>query len=198
MVQLYKNAVIQTLRDRRMRSINFQYGPSRVYQTGYQDVAKLVEDGHIRFEISRNGNASYGVDSDPGQVHTWSVSNNTVEQDSSGNLRLKRPLSNEELGTIVHEATHALQDYQRHQRNLSPQMAEGSAYIASWLARLTWGFPRLQRGVDYSRFSHTYARWVAGKVLDGEITYIIPTRDVNQLNGLVLIGSPHRYVFNGI
>jgi hypothetical protein len=201
MSQLFSDAVIATLRDRRIREVNFSYGPTKVYPSGYYgDVARAIRHGHIQFVVT-SGDASYTADAPRGATHTWSVPNHMAETDRRGNVRVKGALSAGDRGTIVHEATHALQDYQRLSEKLgsqfTPQMAEGSAYVAAWIARLQWGYPRLAPNVVPST-SHAYARSIAGKLLDGEIVYIIPNGDVQRLNALVRTGSAHRYVFNGL
>lgn len=202
MSALFRDAAIETLRHPNMLMVNFEYGPTRVYPQGYRSVAKLIQDGHIRFVVTA-GNSSFEVDTPRGQVHTFNVSDQIAETDARGEIRIRgRVLSAGTRGTIVHEATHALQDYQRLSAKLgnsfTPRMAEGAAYLAGWIAKLQWGYPRLQPDIDQRWTSHSYARWIAGKVLERQIVYRIPFDDINMLNRMVRTGSASRYVFDGI
>jgi hypothetical protein len=96
---------------------------------------------------------------------------------------------------VVHEATHALQDYQR--IRLDPQTSEGAAYLAAWIARLVWGYPRLSGSAASVVTSHSYARRLAARVIDQGI-YVIPVDDVRTLNSLVGTAVASSYVFNGL
>lgn len=193
-----KQFVIDTLRHNNISRINFSYGPIRVYPAGYsRDVAKLVEDGHIQFNAAPG--AHYTVDARPGEPHRMAVPAEHVQLDSGGRLVTKTNLGQlggaRFRGTIVHEATHALQDYQRNQTDA--RTAEGAAYLAGWMASLLWGYPRLPSNVRPTT-GHAYARQLAGRCLGGQIAYAIPDAEVRALNALVVTGSASRYVFNGI
>lgn len=211
-----KQFVLDTLTHSKIRPINFQYGPLRVYPSGYQhDVASLVRDGHIQLTVS-GGDAHYTINAAPGETHFMALPQRFVQGDLGGTLRV-RSLSGREgaefRGTIVHEATHALHDYQharmetetqrrlreRRGRPAPPRarMAEGAAYLASWIARLQWGYPRLDPN-GATRTSHAFARILAARVLDGDIVYVIPNSDVMTLNSKVAHASEDQYVFNGI
>lgn len=207
-----KQFVIDILRHDNTNRINFRYGPILVYPEGYKrDVAQLVEDGHILFDITRG--AHYTVDARPGQPHHMALPMENIEQTSgsqqyhnAGMLSVKANLGASWesrvsqgaagfRGTIIHEATHALQDYQRTQTN--SQTAEGAAYLAGWMASLLWGYPPLQSDVVPGT-DHAYARRLAERRLNGLIGYVIPDAEVRALNALVTTGTASRYVFNGI
>lgn len=199
-----KQFVIDTLRHNNISRIDFRYGPILVYPAGYsRDVVQLVEAGHIQFDTSPG--AHYTVDTRPGEPHRMALPAEHVEQNSdarnrnAGMLSVKANLG--QLGgarfrmTIIHEATHALQDYQRNQTDA--RTAEGAAYLAGWIASLLWGYPRLPSDAVPTT-GHAYARRLAGHRLDGQIAYVIPDTQVRRLNALVATGSASRYVFNGI
>jgi hypothetical protein len=190
-----KRFVVETLRDGRIRSINFRYGSILVYPEGFsRDVAKLVEDGHIQF--TNTPGAHYTVDARPGERHTMALPSQDVEPDPrTGALNVRGSPGSLFRGTIVHEATHALQDYQRHPSD--PRTAEGAAYLAGWMANLLWGYPPLPAAVRPTT-GHAYARRLAERRLQSQIGYVIPEAEVRALNDLVLTGSASRYVFNGI
>lgn len=200
----FRTAVAALLRDRRLGALNFAYGPVRIYPSGYRDVAQLVEDGHIVFRLTSGLNASFEVDTPRGTPHPFNVPTWMAEEGADGVVRVKGALSIEASGTIVHEATHALQDYQRLGSRpggrFTPRTAEGAAYVAAWMARIILGQPRLGRPIDrgmIERTSHAYARYLAEELLDRRIVYLVPPDDVRRLDELVLIGSPSRYVFEG-
>jgi hypothetical protein len=206
---IVKQFVIETLRDSKIRRINFRYGPIRVYPEGYQrDIAEAVEHEHIGF-LAAAGNPYYTAERLRGQQHIMALPAEHIELNSNtpngnaGILSVKANLG--QLGgaglrgTIVHEATHALQDYQRNQTDA--KTAEGAAYLAGWMASLLWGYPRLMLpGGGVPSTAQAYARWLAGLRLDGRIGYEIPKSHVDALNGLValLLESADGYVFNGI
>lgn len=196
--------VIETLRHDNINRINFRYGPVSVYPVGYsRDVAKLVEDGHILFDAVPG--AHYTVDTRPGERHRMALPAEHVERGAADRSRGPDALDvKAELGqlggarfrgTIVHEATHALQDYQRNQTDA--RTAEGAAYLAGWMASLLWGYPRLPGGVVPTT-GHAYARRLAADRLDGRVGYVIPEAEVRALGALVETGAESRYVFNGI
>ena len=197
-----KEFVIDTLKHGNIGRINFRYGPILIYPDGYsRDVAKLVQDGHILFDT--NEGAHYTVDTRPGEPHHMALPaehiDATVPTRNAGQLQVHSNLGR--IGgarfrmTVVHESTHALQDYQRTQTE--PEMAEGAAYLAGWIACLLWNHPRLEPGVTPNT-AHAYARQLAGDFLDNRIGYLIPENAVARLNGIVLTGAASRYVFNGI
>jgi hypothetical protein len=166
-----------------------------VYPDGYRrDVAQLVQDGHIRFSITAG--AHYTVDSRPGEPHTMALPSDDFDTDPrTGELTVRGTPGSALRGTVIHEATHALQDFQRHHSD--PETAEGAAYLAGWMASILWGFPPMPPG-PIPATGHAHARRLAERVLQREILYLIPPAEVTALNGYVRTGSPHRYVFNGI
>jgi len=200
-----KEFVISILTHSNIQRVNFRYDTIRIYPDGYsRDVKKLVEDGHILFDTTEG--AHYTVDARPGEPHRMALPAEHIDVPVSspaardaGRLNVRENLG--QLGgarfrmTIVHEATHALQDYQRHQSD--PQTAEGAAYLAGWITALLWNYPRLEPGAS-ANSGHAYARRLAAKVLDGEVGYVIPAAEVSRLNDRVAIGGERRYVFNGI
>lgn len=190
--------VLETLTHPHIDRINFQYGPTRVYPNGYRrDIARAVRNGRIAFETTSGGH--FRMNTPPGQTHHMAVPGNLVYVDE-GVLCVKSRLSPLEAadlrGTIIHEATHALQDYQR--AALDPRMSEGSAYLAGWMGRLQWGYPRLGSGGNIHASANAYARHLAARLLDHVIVYIVPNSDVQRLNALVTTGSRQQYVFNGL
>ncbi len=197
-----KEYALDTLRHPHVNRINFQYGPTRVYPSGFRDdVARAVAGDRIVFVADSGGH--FTMDAAPGQQHRMAVPSDLVYADRNGTLRVKArlsPLENAGMrGTIVHEATHALQDFQR--RALTPQISEGAAYLAGWIARLLWGYPRLSAsatGREIEASAHSYARSLAAKLLDRQIVYLVPENDMRWLNAHVTTGAAHRYVFNGI
>ena len=197
-----KEFALETLGHRRISRLNFRYGPILIYPAGYsRDVAKLIEDGHILFDT--NEGAHYTVDSQPGEHHHMALPKQNIDSPvptrNAGHLQVLPNLGR--IGgaqfrmTVVHESTHALQDYQRNQTD--PEMAEGAAYLAGWITCLLWNHPRLEPGVTPTT-AHAYARQLAGDFLDSRIGYIIAERAIERLNGMVLTGAASRYVFNGI
>ena len=187
--------VLETLTHRKIERVNFRYGPIRVYPAGYnRDVAKLVRDGHIQF--TTQAGAHYTADHRPGERHTMALPAQDFKHHlAEGTLTVRGTPSPLLRGTVVHEATHALQDYQRN--HTDPAMSEGAAYLAGWITNLLWGYPELATAPDRPT-GHSCARELAGRFVHGHVGYVIPDADVQTLNGLVAIGSPHRYVFNGI
>lgn len=190
-----KQFVLETLQHSRVARINFKYGSILVYPTGYsRDVANLVQDEHIQFTTAPG--AHYTVDSQPGVRHQMALPAQDFQQDPNTRVLNVRGNPGPLLrGTIIHEATHALQDYQRHQTDAST--AEGAAYLAGWITSLLWGYPELPSNAQPTT-GHAYARQLAGRFIHGQIGYLIPDAEVRALNALVSTGSASRYVFNGI
>lgn len=204
MALTFKQAVIDTLTDRRLEAINFGYRGSFVYQSGFRDVANLVRDGHIQFVYSGSGDNSFAPASPSGSPHIWSVNRDIADVGSDDRILIRGVLGSGGRGTIVHEATHALQDYQRLNApdrlgsGFSAEHAEGAAHIAGWMARMLWGWPRPQQG-DSTHGTIACARRIAADLLDGTIDPIITPGQAAILDGYAAhsIGSRHRYAFHG-
>ncbi|MEZ5066934.1 MAG: hypothetical protein R3B81_19640 [bacterium] len=211
MAKSLQRFVLDTLRSPLLDEINFQFGNLRVYPQGLRrDVARLVAHRHI--EVTSDPTRVYGpgatvdggcfvVDTPRGQRHPLFV-NPRWTFDRGGHPYV-RPLSEYEraelCGTIVHEATHALHDYQRLGR-IRPTAAEGAAYMAGAIARRLFG-PRPAPAVSNPTLNGiTYSLHLADRYLaaDRHSRYLIPTHDVVELERRVSAGSENRYIFNGI
>lgn len=204
MPQPFKDAVVETLTDRRMQALNFGYGPIRVYPHGYTEVANLVRDGHIRFNYVGGGDNSFAPDAPAGEPHTWNVSRDLGEPDGRGGVQVRNVVGISGRGTIVHEATHALQDFQRLNApdrlgsGFTAEMAEGAGHIAGWIARFQWGWPAPQSN-ERTYGTIAFAKQIAAALLDGRIVYQVPDGLYRQLNSYAAnsIGSRDRYSFHG-
>ena len=99
--------------------------------------------------------------------------------------------------TIVHEATHALQDYQRLGR-LDPLTSEGAALLADGIARRRWNDPTKVTNINAGPIA--YALFVADWFLKQSNTarYVIPREYVLGLRQRASTGASGRYCFNGI
>lgn len=204
--------VLETLTSRRVDELNFQFGSTRVYPSGYRsDIAGCIRNGSIRLSSAPSsisttphlisGQGSFIVDAPPGHVHILYI-NPDLTEEISGELHVKQGLSTQERaslrGTIIHEATHALQDWQR--ASLDPRLAEGAAYLAGAITSRLWGFqlisPIVNPRVSGTAYSLTLADWFLSS--PRHIRYLIPMDDVLRMKSLVRTGSSERYVFNGI
>jgi hypothetical protein len=208
-----RDFVLETLTHEFIGRLNFRYGPMRVYPEGYRrDIAGCVRDGLIRLtidpaEVGYAGAAaapagSFVSDTPRGRIHPFFVNPRLCET-RHGNVYLLDGLSENERadlrGTIVHEATHALQDYQR--RPLDPRTAEGAAYLAGAIARRLWRYRTATPIVNPRAGGLAYSLHLAERFLaetDPHRRYLIPSDDVMILNSLVTTGAAHRYVFDGI
>jgi hypothetical protein len=210
--QSLRQFVLETLTGPEVDDLNFQYGPMRVYPAGYRrDIARGIRGGSIELTSDASrvygpgqspANGSFVVDTPRGQVHPFFINPEWTFQ-QGGRLCVRPGLGTQGRadlkGTIIHEATHALQDYQRNA--LRPQTAEGAAYLAGAIARRRHGYrtagtivnPRVS-GIAYSL--HLADRFLAET--NRHQRYLVPGADVAILDSLVSTGSHHRYVFNGI
>ncbi|MBI4523213.1 MAG: hypothetical protein HY695_05300 [Deltaproteobacteria bacterium] len=205
--------VLETLTSEFVERLNFEFGPMRVYPSGYRnDIAGCIRNGRIRITSdpstissspsSVDADGSYAIDTPRGQIHPFFIHPRWTIL-TGGELYLKDGLSGNESaslrGTIIHEATHALQDWQRAQ--LDPPTAEGAAYLAGAIARRLWGYRTLGRIENPQASGHAYALTLADRFLaepNGARRYHIPTDDVATLKSLVSTVHADRYVFNGI
>lgn len=209
-----RDFVIETLTDAHIGRLNFRYGATRVWPDGYRlDIAGCVRDGHIRPTIDPavlGGDparraipaGSYVMETPRGNVHPFFIDPANCDV-VGGTAYVKRSLLPGELadlrGTIVHEATHALQDWMR--VRLDPRTAEGSAYLAGAITRRLWGYRRGIPIVNPRAGGLAYSLMLADRFLaetDPHRRYEIAGDDVMELNALVTTGSASRYVFNGI
>lgn len=201
----FSEIVKSTLSDPNMLNINFVYGPVKVYPNGYKTVAALIRHGHISFRISDDANAHYSP-----IENTWHVPSNIADV-RNGEVYFTGALGAGVRKTIVHEATHALEDYQRLSDKLgssfTPAMAEGAAYVAGWMAAINWGFQPVYGDRPPMRTANAIARWIASRFLPPDIVVgrsspgsavsHIPMRYVQELNARVLTGSHSLYQFRG-
>jgi hypothetical protein len=195
--------VLETLGSPYVDKLNFQFGPMRVYPLGYRrDIAGCIRNGRIALRLgSTSGPAgSFAVDTPRGQIHPF-VFNSRLIDERSGVLHLKSLSAREQAdlrGTIIHESTHALQDWQR--ISLTPQMSEGPAYLAGAIARRLWGYRDLGPVPNPRVTGHAFALYLADRFLAAPVhsRYIIPANDVQVLVSLVSTGSADRYSFDGI
>ncbi len=198
---LLQDYALDTLTSPNINKLNFKYGPMRVYPLGYQrDIAGCIRNGRITINFDPNYRyaASYEPDAPRGQKHALTVGPDYVEN-RSGIIQLKSLSVHENAlfrGTIIHECTHALQDWQR--IHLSPAMSEGVAYVAGAIAKRLWGYNNHISNPHIS--AHAYALSLADRFLSAPINsrYIIPENDVQTLSRLVTTGTSSRYIFNGI
>jgi hypothetical protein len=203
--------VLETLTHHHVGRLNFRYGPMRVYPDGYRrDIAGCVRDGLIRpttdaatAHISGAAPAgAFRMETPRGEPHPFFVNPDLFDV-RGGTAYLKSTLSANELadlrGTIVHEATHALQDWQRVE--LDPRTAEGAAYLAGAIFRRLCGFRTLGTIVDPLASGTAYSLHLADRFLaetDPHRRYLIAEEDVTTLNRLVTTARFDRYVYNGI
>lgn len=225
MARAIEEAVVSILRNPRLRGVNFSYGPLRVYPQGYAAIANAIENGSIRIEQA-DGNASFRANPEDGATEVMSLGSEIAVQGSRGRLVCVRNLATTGHATIVHEATHALQDFQQISarnagfRGISEQsdrarMAEGAAYVAGWMAAYFFGHADLQddvaarcqsimdnRGAETRETrtlpSHAFARWIAEQLIARNFVYQVPQLAVSALNRRVLIGTPENYEFEGL
>jgi hypothetical protein len=205
--------VLETLTSSFVNRLNFQFDTMLVYPNGYSgDIAACIRGGSIRLtsdpaaisshpeQMSADG--SFVADTPRGQAHHFFVhSRHTLSRGSE--LFLRDDIAANELarlrGTIVHEATHALQDFQR--RPLDPPTAEGAAYLAGAIMMRQCGYRTPSPIVNPRAGIHAYALTFADRFLaepNAGRRYVIPPDDVGWLKRLAPTGSAHRYVFEGI
>lgn len=191
-----RDFAIDTLRHRNIDRINFRFGTQHIYPRGYRELIRAITSGRIRIMAvafsGGNRGAEYSASTEPGRTHTLSVSSRYISMDREGTLRR---LSSAEQGmlrmAIVHEMTHALQDYNR--SRLSPQTSEASAYVAGWIAAILWRYEGTDTMEDHQRF----ARGIAQQVLSG--IYEVDRLFTSQLEAIVPFNrAPRSYTFNGI
>ena len=110
-----------------LTKINFKFGTYRINGNEYGIVARAIRSGDIGCVYD----ASFG--DMQMKYHTeWSASNGVVDRKNtiySGNRNF--PTINHKA-VVVHEATHALQDYHKRKRILAIQ-DEGASYLAQFL-----------------------------------------------------------------
>jgi hypothetical protein len=116
-----KDDVVNLLRSREAQSINFRFGTISIYGSGYGTIASAIETRHIMLEnmVSRVSGALLCE-------YCHSVGVNCVNRllvDEA--LDFNAPV---EAQLVIHEATHAVMDYQRTRLNLLE--SEATAYIA--------------------------------------------------------------------
>jgi hypothetical protein len=211
--------VLDTLRNTLINRVNFRYGSLCVEPDSYRrDIAGLVESGSIRVTIdpaeaglteaqASRVDGSYVIDRRRGRVHPLFIHpRNCVVR--AGEVFVREATEHEMAGmrgTVVHEATHALQDLR--QVDLDPRSAEGSAYLAGAITARLWGYAIPPRG----QVPHPYdapqlwnlgiGLWLADRLLDQAtpgVPYTVPADDVMIANSRVRTVDGRRYDFNGI
>lgn len=186
-----KDFAIDTLMHSNMRKVNFQYGGLRVYPSGFATIASAIRNGHIRLiGANLSSGADYDPSTRPGRQHTIRVDTSFVTPGGSSSL-LSLSAKSERLlrMAIVHECTHALQDYQR--VTATPELAEGAAYVAGWIAAIQWGYTFVPTGGHQA-----IARNLARQIIAG--SYNVRPILVHSLGLNVPTARASYYVFNGI
>jgi hypothetical protein len=201
--------VVETLTTR-VEDLNFVFDGVRVYPSGYHtDVAGLFRSNRIRV-TSDYGRVSTDPPAQAGQGHYKSLTlrgethflfiHPSLTEARASELYVKKlsPFEAADLrGTIIHECTHALQDYQR--GPITPRTAEACAYLAGAIARRKWGYSQRVTNSRVSGFA--YALTMADRFLaerDRHRRYVIPQNEVQDLKSLVTLGSAQHYVYNGV
>jgi hypothetical protein len=211
-MQTLRDFVLETLTHVHVGRLNFRYGATRVWPDGYRgDIAHCVRDGLIRVTTDRavlgpdpelldTPGGAFLMDTPRGQPHPMYFDSGSCDI-VSGTAYVKRTLSVYEQadlrGCVVHEATHALQDWMR--VRIDPCTAEGAAYLAGAITRRLWGYAIVLANPGVSGLSRSLA--VADRFLaetDPHRRYVIPSADVTWLNARVTTGAASRYVYNGI
>lgn len=218
MLKPLTNFVLDTLTNTLIQSVHFRYGSFCVTPDGYRrDVADLVRDGRIRFTVdpaqvgmtaeqASQTDGAFVVDTEPGQTHPLFIHPRYCEVHGGtiyvkDNLGLDHPRLR---GTVVHEATHVLQDMQR--AHLNPFQAEGAGYVAGAITARKWGLALPPPGQIADPEFYVgpldgtgVALWIADRILDEVGPHCsIPAREMGLLERKVGTGSPNRYAFNGI
>lgn len=103
-----RQLALEVLRESEIRRINFRYRSCPVYSSGFADIARLIECGRITVGRLRGDGGVYYEQADEMFI-------------AQGRDKAVRR-------TIVHEATHALQD--RHSDPMTSLASEGAAYVA--------------------------------------------------------------------
>ncbi|NJN64260.1 MAG: hypothetical protein HC882_04855 [Acidobacteria bacterium] len=205
--------VLETLTCEHIDQLNFRFGHLLVYPSGYRDdIAGAIRNGRIRLtsdpaEITSNphgtsASGSFVADTPRGEVHPFFI-NPEFTVSTGGVLHVRDGLSRSESaslrGTIVHESTHALQDYQR-LGTPDPRAAEGAAYLAGAITAHLWGYRTVGAIVNPRVSGRSYAIVLAERFLRElpSNRYVISREDVSILQSLVTTGGAHRYVFDGI
>ena len=190
-------------------SIRLSSDPSRISSTPHLITAdgSFTADtppGHVHILfINPRWTKVYPIDSH--ERHVRSTQEETEQlwvKGVPGELHVRPGLSTREeaslRGTIIHEATHALQDWQG--ASLSPSIAEGAGYLAGAITMRLWGYQSFGQITSPPTDVHGCALLLADWFLSTprHERYIIPMVKVREMKRLVSTGSRHRYVFNGI
>jgi hypothetical protein len=216
MATLARDFVLETLTSPNVNKLFFQYGRTFVYPEGYRrDIAACIRNRRIEVTsdvervYGRNGapaNASFVVDTPRGSVHPFFLNPRWTDT-VHGRLVIKRLSPHEKAdlkGTIIHEATHALQDFQRLDRRgrgrLRPSVAEGAAYLAGAITRRLHGYRMPPIANPRANF-FLYTMDLADRYLAAWRPHrqaVIAQDDVTWVTGHAPTGSHDRYDFNGI
>ncbi len=192
----FKKTALDTLRHANTGRINFQYGYLRVYPRGFHEIANLIESDHIIYQLSHGNH--YDPTPERGETHFIGVSS-SLGRDENGTLMAVPGFTPQNRGTIIHEACHAMHDYQRMTVRrgdaIGPRQYEGAATLAGWIGALLWGFDQAPNPLLTSTMQ--LARDKARQFLDGTIGYQIDDTTMRELDNAVTTGTTSRYVFNG-
>lgn len=210
-----RDFLIECLTAPQTARLNFRFGPLQVYPTGFsQDVARAISSGVIRLttdgaalgmsaaaaaSFARQANAAYTPDPAPGRRHVLWV-NPSLCARGAGEPQLA-PMGRIEAaalrGTLMHECTHALQDYQRAQT--TPDIAEAAAYLVGAITARQYGYA-LGAIANPRASGRAYALSLADRMLGAGVqhSYVVAADDVRALRALVATGSSERYLFNGL
>ena len=192
-----KKRALETLRHSNIGQINFHYGSLHVYPDHFRRIADLIDNDHIVYRPDDLGN-NYDPTPVRGQQHYIGV-HYTLGREEHGELIAASSFTPQNRGTIVHEACHAVHDYQRvsarHGGSILPRQFEGAATLAGWIATLLWGYDRAPN--PFLTPAMVLARDVARQLISGTIGNEINPDKIGQLDEAVHIGSASRYVFNG-
>ena len=149
--------VVQILREPAVRRINFRMGNCRVYPEGFETIARAIETRRISVQeaphmpdthdLLEPGVAiySYGHDGfyfplspeyfrEQGYDHMAQSAQDTIERHyGAGYLTSDTRLSMSRKALIIHEAVHAIQDFNR--VTAVNYLVEGAGYIAQMMYR---------------------------------------------------------------
>jgi hypothetical protein len=135
--------VAAILREPATVRINFRYAGVRIYGSGYAAVAQAIEREHIAVRLPGSAVAQRLMRSSG--VASYSSSENTLYVPSAnfleGNVIHDKAL-------VVHEMTHALMDYHRH--NMAVRQSEAVAYLAQMMYVFNHGITSTERLLDFS------------------------------------------------
>ena len=201
---LMKKFAVDTLRHANINQIRFRYGRLNVYPNGFRRIASYIESGRIRLEMGGHS-SGYDPRAERGHTHRMLFHREVVRESGEG-LLVRKPLTNVQRRTVVHESCHAVHDYYRMSTRtpelranpIRPAAYEGAAAVAAWMAALMWGYQRPNITYDSgSPSSIVHATEVADRMLRDRLTEV-PQEFVQRINSTAHTGTASTYQFNGI